>query len=374
MSISSPQRVLISRVTHDQFGRPVQSPRNFSNENLDPFQVDANLKDNYYSKEMNKVFGVADLVAWSETLTGALLWWYVPSPATVINELTTLGELGQVQVGRMHRLDEERSDGAMAWLQVLAGAGGLTSCIADLISHKERESVDLSTNQKMSLSIASFFNAVAMFFGAGEKTLIATTTTENGKRSNSMDINGKSDARCSVEWFAMSLMPWFSKFEPFKKVLDYLITYLALREGISHFVRKGVSMVFNNTVKKLPKALEKVLRVVFLVSGKDAKTIIWPFNKKWFFGAESDKNSKGETEPGTQGFRAKLMRILKGFGCKPPECYFDKDENIVSEFYDRPKLDEEELKSADENLVSVRQDLDTVRQESNVMKPELAQG
>lgn len=309
--------------------------------NIEDPKLHAGLTDKYYSKELNKFLGVSEIIALFQAVSGGALWWCSPSPATAINEITTLGDLAQVYISRTNVFgspnDENtriRRSGATAWLQLLAGFGGIASSISDAVLKETKETKEMSFVQKIGLSLSSFFSAVFMLFGSGEKSILATMTQKNpnSKASSTIRMDGNSDTRSFIEELGMCFVPWFSNFKLFKKSLDYSMIYFALRDGIKHFIHNGVSMVLNNNIVQLDEKLKKILKAVFLIS-KDKEnngTITWPFGKKWFLG----------TEEKTNGFRSKyLIPILKAFGCNPPVCYLDKDNNIVSEYYEKIDLD-----------------------------------
>ncbi len=337
------------KVEFDPFGNPIQETDNGQAKKI------TDLANDCYKNQMNKVFGISELVALFEAFSGALLGFFMPSPATWTNALTSFGEYGQVLIARTTALGdttpapenaseiekeeakeriktaEERREGAMAWMQLGAGSLGAISNVLDFVrGDSDTDIQELSVLKKVGLSIASFASAVCMFFGWGEKTLMSTIS-KNGPESENMRMNADSDFRCFLEWSSMTVYPWVRGFKLARKALDIIIPYLAIRNGIGHLIREGVSKIINND-KSLPlesyigKGFTKTLSSLFLIntSKKDKEendTVPSIFYSKWFLGDKEDN-----------GFRSKyLLPTLKFFGCNSPNVWL-QDKNLVIEY------------------------------------------
>lgn len=322
------------------------------------------LTNHYYKKEMNKLWGFAELVALFEAFTGITLGFLMPSAATWTNALTSCGEYGQVQIARTKILGdttepsenaspeeikkaekriedaEARREGAMAWMQLGAGALGAVSNVLDFVKKGEVDVKELSPLKKTGLSLASAVCAASMFSGWGEKSLMAAIS-KDGPESDNINMNGHSDFRCFLEWTAMTTYPWVRGFDIARKTLDYLIPYLAIREGLRHLIKEGICKIVNADVRKFEdlfgKKITTVLKAIFFLNKSKAKiknevainqkesvldnwySIPKLFYSKWFLGKEEGS-----------GFRSKvLLRILRFFGCNPPECYLDDGKLVV---------------------------------------------
>lgn len=345
ISVSQP----ISRLVFDQTGQVIEDV-------AQSLQLHTRLNEDYYTNELSGFMGPSELVAWFEVFTASVLAWLIKSPATFTNAATSLGELLQVKVANTKLFGDPKSEdngkrkeaeirreGIMAWLQVLAGTGGLLHLGLEVVKNKEHELQELPFVQKIILSTTSLFSTVFMFFGGAEKNLIATLAKNDSTEDDCMRMNAHSDFRCFAEWGTMTIFPWISEVKPVRALVDILIPFFALREGIGHFIREGINFVFNNKVVPIKEGTKRTLKTVFFTNGdkhdhKESNSIPWPFNTQWFLG-----NSKED------GVRDKyLIPLLKLFRCNPPVCFINDDQKIVSEFYENGQT---RLKTTMENKI-----------------------
>lgn len=301
----------------------------------------------YYTKEMNHPFGIAGAVAVFECFTAGILWKFIQGAATFTNWMTSLAELAQVGIANTKVLgdprdkDDEkaeiaklRRESAMAWTQVSAGFAGLFSYVLDFVKPGDEEIHTMSFFKKLTLSVASAVCAVSMFFGFGEKTLIATIANGHSEESKNIRMNGDSDGRCAIEWSGMSIFTWFSQIKPVKAVIDFVVPYFALREGLEHFMANDVNVVIDERRHKFEdlfgKTTKKILEIIFFISSEHHNKIqgktYTPFNTEWFLGTSQQ-----------DGFRTRvIVPILRFFGCRQylPVINFqgdiDKKEVMVS--------------------------------------------
>lgn len=299
--------------------------RTHCNEN--DLEVVANKIDDYYTTEMNHPFGIAGAVAVFECFTAGILWKFIQGAATFTNWMTSLAELAQVGIantkvlGDPRNKDDEkaeiaklRRESAMAWTQISAGFAGLFSYVLDFIKKGDEEIHAMSFFKKLTLSVASAVCAISMFFGFGEKTLIATVANGHSKESKNIRMNGDSDGRCAVEWTGMSIFTWFSQIKPVKAVIDFVVPYFALREGLEHLIANVVNVVIDerkhNFHDLFGKTTKNILEKIFFISSEHHDQIqgktYWPFNTEWFLGTSQQ-----------DGFRTRvIVPILRFFGCR----------------------------------------------------------
>lgn len=389
----------ISRTVHSLYGDPIfNDSRNImpatelDDRFKNPFKYQAAyLMDYYYAKQLNRLpfqkknpkalpspptelknplkVGMGPFIALTETIAAGFLVTSLRTISTGINLVTTLGEFFQTWVAGTDSLGDpndkdkkkaeeakDKREGYMAGVQVFAGGMGALGFAWDQIFGEEHEMREVPLWKKIGLSFSSAFNAIFMFFGAAEKTLISGLSKNNeveklrGNEYSDMRINGHNDRRCTLEWSLMTVLPWVSNINLLKNAADLLIIYGALREGFDHYLDKNKILgVCDNLDKKpgLKKAAQYFCNPKLLLTEAYSKVssngkkkpekeekgeiICFPFNKglRWFLGTESDKDG-----PGTNGFRQKyLVPVLKFFGTTPPVCYQDKSGNVVSEFY-----------------------------------------
>ncbi len=350
------QKKIVETAIHGSDGTPKISSR-----------IHSYLSDNYYTKEMNKMpFGFGPFTAVTETAAASSLVWCFPGPATWVNLLTTVGEYVKTWVAGTDKFGDPNDEkvkanreGAMAWLQIFAGAGGLVGTLWGKISNSDNDVEEVPLFKKAILSAASGINALFMFFGAGEKTLLSTLSENGdlkdikGREYKNIIIDGHSDMRCSVEWAVMSLVPWISNTKLLKDVVDLGVIYGALREGVDYFLQENkLSFVLENLKEHpvLNKAFKTFTNPLSLFKADNnnfkrmTSAVCFPFNcfLKWFLGTEKDKDG-----PGMGGFRNnRLVPLLELFGCNPPKCYLDDNKNIISSF----SLNEDEYEKAKSDL------------------------
>ena len=356
-----------------------------------PYRSQAHFMDYYFTKQLNRLpfqkknpkalpmpptelknplkIGMGPFIALTEMIAAGFLVASLRTISTWINLVTTLGEFFQTWAAGTDSLgdpnDENGENGekakslreaCMAHVQVFAGGMGGLGFAWDQIFGEENEMKEVPFWKKIGLSLSSAFNAVFMFFGAAEKTLISGLSKNKkikelmGKESSNMRINGHNDRRCTLEWSLMTVLPWASNINLFKNAADLLVIYGALREGFDHYLEENKILGICDNLGKMPglkKAAEYFCNPKLLLTDVYSKLssngkkkpekeqkdeiICFPFNKGlgWFLGTESDKDG-----PGTNGFRQKyLVPVLKFFGTTPPVCYQDKSGNVVSEFY-----------------------------------------
>src|SRR3989338_7925746 len=205
----------ISVTVHDQTGRPIfDDQRNFVPKEIpgesfnNPFKYQAAyLMDYYFTKQLNRLpfrkdapnslpkpptelsnpipLGMGPFIATTETIAAGFLVKAIPGISTLINLITTLGEFLQTWAAGTDSLGnpndpnkkiaeeaKERREAVMAWTQILAGTGGSLGFLWDLFFGKEHNPKEIPLWEKLALSVSSAFNAVFMFFGSAEKTLI----------------------------------------------------------------------------------------------------------------------------------------------------------------------------------------------------------
>lgn len=233
---------------------------------------------NYFEEGINKFPGKGNLsigvgpgTALLEIAVALGLAVRSPSAATVVNAITSGGELVETIIGGTHiletererdvrlqieseadlsrkeelkkKLEEYKSDsGKNLWdwngkgteqraemvissVQLGAGvAGGLQTIlglVSKLIKGENAEEKSLSILDKLFFSSTSLLNGALMLFASGEKTLLASLIENRGledgnkkiheafEHGNSIRSNGRSDFRCFMEWVGMSFFTWF---------------------------------------------------------------------------------------------------------------------------------------------------------------------
>lgn len=376
---------ILARQTYNHLGKIINSKTNYSNNGLMSHEMVAKLTDQSYRKmnkfpnhENNYKITFGPFVAITETVAALALVWCFRSIATVLNLLMTFGEFGQAWVAGMdpnerketqpvnsnkHATDERTSiknaiedkESGMAWFQILAGTGGVMGLAYEfLFGRKEQEPADdVPLFKKITLSATSALNVFFMLTGAAEKSMMSMFSWNGGGKEGkgqdyrSMQINGAADVRGAIEWAFMTVVPWVSKVESLKHLVDIAVTYGALREGTDYFNDSGkIKLSFNGknflNVKLGEKPFLKKLIQVFVnpislftkpkQSNEKQYNLCWPFNsiRKWYLGSENDK-----CYPGASGFRNKFVApILRNvFNCELPNVFLN-DDNIICEYID----------------------------------------
>ena len=153
--------------------------------------------------------------------------------------------------------------------------------------------------------------------------------------------SAKQDRRCTIECGIATLIPWIMNFGPVKFILDILMPYQAIREGLETYVDRFKD---KQEIFFIPKKLQtrKVFELMEFINDprtllgerkkteKEKFTLIWPFSNflKFFIGSESDKSAKGGS-----GFRNYCIKpFYRLLGASAPNYYLDKNNNIVVEF------------------------------------------
>lgn len=407
---STPPRNSVSRVAkYSPAGKPIDTGNGYKEH-----KANARYIENCYKYQMNRwpsfkknnMPGFGPVVAATETIAATALVWCFPNQrATEINLATTLGEFVQTfiqgtdmfdskkvtalkqevkilkqkskvetdlnikekieadrettenEIDALNRPVEEGVEQVLSWIQTSAGGFGIGGTLVEKFFGEKDNLNDVPLYKKITLSVASALNVFLMFFGAAEKTLMSTLNENRGLDKNlqgirhkSMEINGRSDLRCSAEWSIMTLVPWISKIGIVKDFVDVFVGYNALKEGLGYFVDEkkiGFPKLFQkelNKDSKLYKTMDFISDPITAISKlnknpelrnnekeenkKDLMCFPFKFNpiKGWYLGKENDRNG-----PGTSGFRNRYFRpILKYFSCNPTECYLDRDGNVVS--------------------------------------------
>lgn len=297
------------------------------------YEIVSEFNHDYYRNGLNKSLGPAGVVTMIEAASGLLVWFMNKGPATFTNFLLSLSENLTVHVSRTNLLGEgevgkQRREGAVAWIQLLAGLGGYSSFLMDMFSSKAKHE-ELSIAKKIGLTGLACINSPLMFFGFGEKSLLANTS--RGIKNNECDgmqLNANSDLRVVASWTAMKFYTWLSGIKPIKLLIDVALPMLALRDALGHFAKEGISKVFSNSLNiKLPEKISGFLKKLLLIkdansqSKNTAMRVVFRkiFLKDWFLG-------KGK-------FRDKfLIPFFEKLGCKVPIYNIEKngDDNDLS--------------------------------------------
>lgn len=298
--------------------------------------------DEYYTNGLCGKASIGEGIAYFELIPASFLAYFIKSPATITNWLTSFGELLQVWLGRTKRFGDpkvdtkelrklpegkrkeilqkannakEKREGIMAWIQILAGLSGLFSLGFEKISKNEKEVEDLSLLKRVSLSTTSFLSAVFMLSGYFEKNLISGISSKVGGTTeyNNMRMNGNSDLRCFAEWTTMTFLPWIPK--KIKTLIDIAIPIVAIREGLSEFAHSGhITSIFGNKDFTLSTGTQNFLKKLCLVRNKEDICSIPTLARSSLF---------------INFIRNKLfVPVLKLFRANPPLCT-KEGENIV---------------------------------------------
>lgn len=290
--------------------------------------------DEYYTNGFCGKGSIGEGIALFELVPASCLAYFIKSPATITNLLTSFGELLQVWLGRtkrfgdpkvdtkeLRKLEEgkrkeilekannakEKREGIMAWIQILAGLSGLFSLGLETVNKNEKEVEDLSLLKRASLSTTSFLSAIFMLSGYFEKNFIAGISSKFGGTTehNNMRMNGNSDLRCFTEWTTMTFLPWIPK--KIKILIDIAIPLAALREGLREFAHSGhITSIFSDKDFLLSKGIQNFLKKLCFVKDKEDTCSIPTFARSSLF---------------INFIRNKLfVPILKLFKANPPIC------------------------------------------------------
>lgn len=331
--------------------RPIDDSGNGAGELSQAHESISKFNHNYYRNGMNASLGPASIITAAESASGLLVWLMNKSPATLTNFLLSLSENLTVHVSRTKLLGEgevgkQRREGAVAWIQLFAGLGGYSSFLMDMFSSKEHEEMSLA--KKVGITALSCVNSPLMFFGFGEKALLANTS--RGMEHNECDgmqLNANSDLRVVTSWTAMKVYTWLSGIKPLKLLIDVSLPMFALRDALGHFAKDGISTVFTNRSNiKLPEKISNLFKKALFIKDEDhnsssgIKTI---FNKvfmqNWFLG-------EGK-------FRDKfIIPFCEKLGCKMPSYNLERSqdgEKIISVSIPCEKKSEEVLVEVSES-------------------------
>lgn len=298
--------------------------------------------DEYYTKGLCGKGSVGEGIAIFELIPASCLAYFIKSPATITNLLTSFGELLQVWLGRTKRFGDpkvdrkelrklpeekrnevlekaskakEKREGIMAWIQILAGISGLFSLGLETTNKNEKEIEELPFLKRASLSTTSLLSAAFMLSGYFEKNFISGIASKLGltNEHNNMRMNGNSDLRCFFEWISMTLLPWIPK--KLKILVDIGIPIVALREGLSEFVKSGhLTSIFSEKKFPIAKGAQSFLKKLLLIKKEKDECSLPIFTKSNFF---------------VNFIRNKLFApVLKLFKTNPPICSME-GENIV---------------------------------------------
>lgn len=400
--------LVISRSVYSTAGSAVEDSKlNFSKDlNLsNPHEQSAFLGDDYF-RGMNaflrkpQIKGIVPKLLRSpgtagaacEVVAGGLLWRCFKGPATLVNWGTSIGEFVNVAISES-KIKKPIKEECLASIQILAGVLGFGGFLKErLFAHEESDFSEIPLYEKIGLSSSYILNTFFMVTGAIEKSLLSMVcknrpNTEEGKNKIDDDdstseyrdclISAKQDRRCTIECSIASVIPWVMNVGPVKFVLDLLMPYQAIKDGLELYVdrfKEGKEIHF------LPKKLQtpKMFELMEFVNdprtllgrrtkNEDEKfTLIWPFNlaTKFLLGREDDKGGKGSS-----GFRNSVIKpFYRALGALSPNYYLNKEGNIVVEFEDlEAKADE----TSHEQVPAIEQN--TAGSLSSVVEPILDQ-
>lgn len=356
--------------TYDQLGAKIYSPKNSSSKvGLESSEYCADLADEYFRRTNNFPISPGMAAAGIEIIGAGALWRCFPGPATVVNLLTTVGETAQVLVSKSKNVFSKHvKDGLLAWFQVLSGVFGFFGVAKEaLFTEQEQDYENVPTFEKITLSGASVLNVFLMLSGAIEKSLLSmvcwnrSDKGKDGSEYRTSLTSALSDRRCQTEWALMTAIPWVSNVGFLKKVLDIIIPFQALREGLDTFIEKSETSLlpekfakskgFQNSIKTIVNPMS------FFIEEKEDKEnkykLCWPFNyvTKFLIGTEDYKGGRGQN--GLRNYLLEPLFRLLSFGkLKPPLYYLDNNNNIVVEFEEQDQK-EQTVKKNDEKQTTI---------------------
>lgn len=302
----------------DFYGRPQIFPHSRRTDTEKKCDEIGKENHDYYRFELNSPFGPDGLIGLYNIFSSGMLWTNERGPATLTNFLLPIAEYLQVHAVRTKLLGnpdaegiegeiaKQRREGSIAWIQGLAGSGGLASFVLKALKGENGDN-GISLLRKALLSSLSFFGSAMFFFSYFEKELLATTSKGKiiGNECKGIKLNANGDLRASIDELAMAAYPWITGLKSVKKAVDLLIPLLAIRDSVRHFVNEGVSGVVTNKPNlTLPPQIKNLLRRVFFISNGDVNltNLSLPniFRNKGFF-----------------NFRDRFMiPVLELMGCK----------------------------------------------------------
>lgn len=344
-------------------GFKIDSPINFPKqgpENLNKYSAEcsADFGDEYFRRGLNAFIkqspqrkgiipnilrspGTAGAVC--EVISGGFLWWCFKGPATLVNWGTSIGEFINVAISESEKIEKPIKEELLALSQIVAGGVGFCGFLKErLFTHKENDYSNIHILEKIGLSTSYLLNTFFMVTGAIEKSLLSMVCSnrENrdgeGSKSEYRDCltTAKSDKRCTVECGVATLIPWIMDFGPAKFLLDVLIPYQAIRDGLATFVarfKKEKDIYFIPKKLQTPKMFE-LMEFMYdprtLFGRREEKEeefmLLWPFSlvTKFLLGTESSK--------GANGFRNYCIKpFYKMLGALPPDYYLNEKGKIV---------------------------------------------
>lgn len=283
---------------------------------------------------MNSVQGPSGIIGIFDVAATGLMWLFVKGPATATNLLVALTDYAQVFIARTKLLgnpdqdtpegeiSRQRRVGAMAWAQVLAGVGGLGSFgVENVLKSKEDENRELSLFSKTGLSATSFLAGLTMLTTYSEKMVVAATSKGKkvGNEVKGIVLDANNDLRAFSEYLIMSFYPWVNKIKPLKKLIDFAVPFLSIRDGLCNFVNDGVSSVFfarpNTKLSKNTKALLKNSLLITNGEKHNVENIHLPapLATKYFLGESGIRNNF-------------IVPVFKRLGCNSiPDIAIDVD-------------------------------------------------
>lgn len=337
---------LLARQVYSPLGKKIESPKNFSSNGLSSHEFTSLLADEYFRKSNNVPWSPGVASSGVEIISAISLARCFPGPATLVNLVTTVGESSQLLISKSRKLSKTTKDGLLAWFQVLAGMSGFIGIGKETILRSNKEDFnEVPFYEKIALTSASLLNVFSMMITTVEKSLNSMISANKDDRDNDKKMSehrtgltsALADRRCIWESLVMGAIPWVSQVGFIKKVVDVLVTYSAVAEGLDTFDEHGevIFLPKNLQNSKIQKAISVISNPLKLFSNKNEEqknkySLCWPFNKglELFIGNEKDQNGKG-----SNGIRNTCFRpIFEFFGCKSPLYYLDNNKNIVVEF------------------------------------------
>jgi hypothetical protein len=301
-------------------GHPIYNGTQTKKETEDLYRAVGENNHNYFRFDLNRPAGPAGIADAYDVAASAMMWAFEGGPATTTNFLASIAEYMQVYIARTKLLGDpnasgltgqiakQRREGAMAWVQAVAGVTGLAGFGLERINPGQDE-YESSIPKKIGLSAGCLAGSAMMFGTYIEKALVALTSRgkTEGNECKGIKLNANSDARAIIDWFTMAIYPWVKNVKAVKAAIDLCIPLAALRDGVQHWVNEGVSKVFsNNQNSQFSNSTKKLLRYLFFLPAKEnANNYTMPsiFTGDWLLGAGK--------------FRDKyLVPILRLLGCK----------------------------------------------------------
>ncbi|GEM_PF-4995863 len=301
-------------------GHPINSGTQTKSEVENLYRTVGENNHNYFRFDLNRPIGPAGIADAYDVAASAMMWAFEGGPATTTNFLASIAEYMQVYIARtkllgdpnapglMGQIAKQRREGAMAWVQAVAGVTGLAGFGLERFIPAENE-YESSIPKKIGLSAACVAGSAMMFGTYIEKALVALTSRgkTEGNECKGIKLNANSDARAIIDWLTMAVYPWVKNVRTVKAAIDLCIPLAALRDGVQHWVNEGISKVFaNNENSHFSSSTKKLLRYLFFLPAKEnanSYTIPSIFTGGWLLGAGK--------------FRDKyLVPILRFLGCK----------------------------------------------------------